>query len=157
MGNNMLSKVSSKNLSESYILIDEGFDELEVIQFLHRFRQEGLYIKSVSLFNKLVFSRHGVGIKADLSMDEAPKDPTPESLLILPTGGHNGDRLRQDARVRSLLQTFQDNKAQVAVTSNNENLIDDLYRLGATQTHKQENGQDLTDFIDILASRIAFT
>lgn len=144
-------------MTESYILIDEGFDELEVVQFLHRFRQEGLYIKSVSLFNKLVFGRHGVGIKADLSLDEAPTAPSPESLLILPTGGHNGDRLRQDARVRSLLQVFQDNKAQVAVTSSNENLIDDLYRLGATQTHKQGNGQALTDFIDILASRIAFT
>ena len=152
----MLSKISSKNMVESYIIIDEGFDELEVIQILHRFRQEGLYIKSISLFNKLVFSYHGVGIKADLSLHEAPQDPTPESLLILPTGGHNGDKLRQDSRVRTLLQTFQDNRAQVAVTGCNENLIDDLYRFGATQTYKQQNGQSLTDFIDILASRIAF-
>ena len=153
----MLSKVSSKNHGESYILIDEGFDELEVIQFLHRFRQEGLYIKTVSLFNKLVFSRHGVGIKADLAFDEAPTDPTPGSLLILPTGGHNGDRLRYDARVRSLLQAFNDNKAQVAVTSSNDTqLIDDIFRVGATQTHKQSSGQKLDEFIDILASRIAF-
>jgi hypothetical protein len=129
---------------------------LEVIQFLHRFRQEGLYIKSVSLFNKLVYSRHGVGIKADLSLDEAPTDPSPESLLILPTGGHNGDRLRKDARVLTLLQAFNNNKAQVAVTRSNENLIDDIYRIGATQTHKQNIGQELAEFVDILASRIAF-
>lgn len=152
----MLSKVSSKKPAESYILIDEGFDELEVIQFLHRFRQEGLYIKSVSLFNKLVFSCHGVGIKADLSLDQAPTDPSPESLLILPTGGLNGDRLRKDARVRTLLQAFNNNKAHVAVTGSNENLIDDIFRLGATQTHKQNSGQELAEFVDILASRIAF-
>ena len=152
----MLPKMSTKNPTESYIIIDEGFDELEVIQFLHKFRQEGLYIKSVSLFNKLVYSRHGVGIKADLSLDEAPTDPSPESLLILPTGGHNGDRLRQDARVRSLLQAFHNNKAQVAVTSGNVNLIDAIYRFGATHTHKQNSGQELAEFVDILASRIAF-
>jgi putative intracellular protease/amidase len=152
----MLPKLSSKNLSESYILIDEGFDELEVIQFLHRFRQEGLHIKSVSLFNKLVFSRHGVGLKADLSLDEAPTDPTPESLLILPTGGHNGDRLRKDARVRTLLQAFNSNKAQVVVSGSDDNLLDDLYRSGMTQTHRQNSGQDLAEFVDILASRIAF-
>lgn len=152
----MLSKGSSKNPVESYILIDEGFDELEVIQFLHRFRQEGLYIKSVSLFNKLVFSRHGVGIKADLSLEEAPTDPSPESLLILPTGGLNGDRLRKDARVRSLLQAFNNNKAQIAVTGRDDNLIDDIYRLGSIHPHKQNSGQPLAEFVDILASRIAF-
>ncbi len=157
MGEIMLSTKSlSKKFTESYILIDEGFDELEVIQFLHRFRQEGLHIKSVSLFNKLVFSRHGVGLKADLSLDEAPTDPAPESLLILPTGGHNGDKLRKDARVRTLLQAFNNNKAQVAVTGNDDNLLDDLYRSGTTQTHRQSSGQELAEFVDILASRIAF-
>lgn len=152
----MLSKLSSKNLSETYILIDEGFDELEVIQFLHRFRQEGLHIKSVSLFNKLVYSHHGVALKADLSLDETPNDPSPDTLLILPTGGHNGDNLRRNARVRSLLQTFTNNKARVAVTGNDESLIDDLYRSGTTQAHRPNTGQDLSEFVDVLASRVAF-
>jgi putative intracellular protease/amidase len=151
----MLNKLSSRNLAETYILIDEGFDELEVIQFLHRFRQEGLHIKSVSLFNKLVFSQHGVGIKADLSIDETPANPSSDTLLILPTGGQNGDNLRRNARVRSLLQTFADHKAKVAVTGNNETLIDDLYRSGATETHRPNNGQALADFVDTLASRVA--
>lgn len=152
----MLSRLSSKNLSETYILIDEGFDELEVIQFLHRFRQEGLHIKTISLFNKLVFSHHGVGIKADLLLDEAPKDPSPDSLLILPTGGHNGDKLRRDARVRMLLQTFTHNKARVAVTENNEMLLDELYRIGTVQTQRPHSGQELAEFVDVLASRVAF-
>lgn len=152
----MLSKGSSKNPVETYILIDEGFDELEVIQVLHRFRQEGLHIKSVSLFNKLVFSRHGVGIKADITIEEALTNPSSESLLILPTGGHNGDRLRKDARVRNLLEVFNNNKAQIAVTGRDDDLIDDIYRLGTIQPHKQNNGQELADFVDILASRIAF-
>jgi putative intracellular protease/amidase len=152
----MLNKLSSKNLAETYILIDEGFDELEVIQFLHRFRQEGLHIKSVCLFNKLVFSHHGVGLKADLSLDETPKDPSPDTLLILPTGGHNGDNLRRNARVRNLLQTFTSNKAKVAVTGNDETLLDELYRSGTMEAHRPNTGQDLSEFVDILASRVAF-
>jgi putative intracellular protease/amidase len=143
-------------MAETYILIDEGFDELEVIQFLHRFRQEGLHIKSVSLFNKLVFSHHGVGLKADLSIDETPTNPSPDTLLILPTGGHNGDNLRRNARVRALLQTFNVNKAKVVVTGNNETLLDELYRSGTTQTHRPNKGLELADFVDVLASRVAF-
>lgn len=152
----MLNKLSSRNMAETYILIDEGFDELEVIQFLHRFRQEGLHIKSVSLFNKLVFSHHGVGLKADLSIDETPTDPSPDTLLILPTGGHNGDNLRRNARVRSLLGTFNVNKAKVVVTGNDETLLDELYRSGTTQAHRPHKGQELADFVDVLASRVAF-
>lgn len=153
----MLSKASTKNLAEAYILIDEGFDELELIQFLHRFRQEGLYIKSVSLFNKLVYSRHGVGIKADLSLEETPSDPSPDSLLILPTGGLNGASLRKDARVRSLLHSFNISNAQVAIIGRDDNLIDDIFRLGITKAHTQNSGQDLAEFANILASRIAYT
>lgn len=152
----MFTNTTTKNLSESYILIDEGFDELEVIQVLHRFRQEGLHIKTVSLFNKLVFSHHGVGLKADLSLDETPKVPSPDTILILPIGGHNSDNLRRNARVRTLLQNFTSNKARVVLTGNDETLIDDLYRSGTTQTHRPNNGQDLSEFVDILASRVAF-
>lgn len=43
-----------KKRTQSYILIGDGFDELEVVYFLHKFRQAGLSIKSVSLFDKLV-------------------------------------------------------------------------------------------------------
>lgn len=152
----MLNKLSSRSTAETYILIDEGFDELEVIQFLHRFRQDGLHIKTISLFNKLVFSHHGVGLKADLSFEEAPTDPSPATLLILPTGGHNGDNIRRNANVRTLLQSFNNNKAKVAVTGNDETLLDDLYRSGTTQTHKPNNGQELAEFVDVLASRVAF-
>jgi putative intracellular protease/amidase len=152
----MLSKTSPKPQPESYILIDDGFDELEVVQFLHKFRQEGLHIKTVSLFSKLVYGRHGVGLKADLSLAETSLAPVPESLLILPTGGDNSERLRRDARVQSLVQNFSTSQAQVAVTDNESNLLDDLYRAGTTQAYRPNTGQPLADFVDILAARVAF-
>jgi putative intracellular protease/amidase len=97
---------SKKKRTPTYILIGDGFDELEVIVFLHKFRQAGLPIKSVSLFNKLVFSRQGVGIKADYALADQPIDPNQDCWLILPSGGRNGDVLRNDARVKTLLKMF---------------------------------------------------
>ncbi len=116
-----------KNRSQSYILIGDGFDELEVIYFLHEFRQAGLSIKSVSLFDKLVYSRQGVGLKADYALADKPFDPSGENcLLILPSGGRNGDALRRDARVKSLLLAFNGGRGQVAVTGSNSSLADDV-------------------------------
>ena len=113
---------SKRKRQQSYILIDDGFDELEVIYFLNKFRQAGLSIKSVSLFDKLVFSRQGVGLKADYALAEQPLDPTKDCLLILPTGGRNGDALRRDARVRSLLQAVDGGNGRIAVTNSKSQL-----------------------------------
>ena len=68
---------------DTYILIGDGFDELEVIYFLHKFRRAGLPIKSVSLYGPLVFSRQGVGLKADYQLAEKPFDQNKDFLLIL--------------------------------------------------------------------------
>jgi hypothetical protein len=95
-------------------------------------------------------------LKADLSLAETSLAPVPESLLILPTGGDNSERLRRDARVQSLVQNFSTSQAQVAVTDNESNLLDDLYRAGTTQAYRPNTGQPLADFVDILAARVAF-
>ena len=67
----------------SFILIGDGFDELEVIYLIHKFRQAGLLIKIVGLFNKLVYSRQGVGIKADYVLAEHPFDNLSEDCLLI--------------------------------------------------------------------------
>lgn len=121
------SRNSKKAKTRSFILIGDGFDELEVVYLIHKFRQAGLLIKSVSLFNKLVYSRQGVGIKADCALAEHPFDSVSEDcLLILPTGGRNGETLRQDARIRPLLQLVNERHGRVAVTDSQSNLARDL-------------------------------
>ncbi|GIK57161.1 MAG: hypothetical protein BroJett015_28240 [Chloroflexota bacterium] len=116
--------------TKSFILIGDGFDEFEVVYLIHKFRQAGLPIKSVSLFNKLVYSRQGVGIKADCALAEHPFDNVAEDcLLILPTGGQNGETLRQDARVRPLLQLVKERHGRVAVTDGQSSLARDLCQI----------------------------
>ena len=117
---------SKKKRTPTYMLIGDGFDELEVIVFLHKFRQAGLPIKSVSLFNKLVFSRQGVGIKADYALADQPIDPNQDCWLVLPSGGRNGDVLRNDARVKTLLKTFNLGQGSVILTNGSNLLADDV-------------------------------
>jgi len=138
--------------SQAYILIGDGFDELEVVYFLHKFRQAGLSIKSVSLFDRLVYSRQGVGLEADYALADKPFDEQRECLLILPAGGRNGDMLRRDARVKSLLQTLNASKAEIAVTDADSHLADDVDRLMSRPTYQPGFGQDLGEFVDLLAS-----
>jgi putative intracellular protease/amidase len=146
-----------KNRSQSYILIGDGFDELEVIVFLHKFRQAGLSIKSVSLFDKLVYSRQGVGLKADYALADRPVDPAAECLLILPAGGRNGEVLRQDARVKSLLQAFNDGRGQVVISDDVGYLADDVGQvLTERPTLRRHAEQGLEDFVDSLADRLTY-
>lgn len=148
---------SRKHRPQSYILIGDGFDELEVITFLHRFRQAGLSIKSVSLFNKLVFSRQGVGLKADYELADRPFLADSDCLLILPSGGRNEEMLRKDARVRSLLESFKKGNGRIAVTTDRSHLADDVAELVPNCAPIQPMaGQNLTDFVNDLAEQAAY-
>jgi putative intracellular protease/amidase len=152
-----MTLLSRKHGIPAYILIGEGFDELEVVYVLHKFRQVGLFIKSVSLFGQLVYSRQGIGLKADLRLCDRPFDPLAPCILILPSGGYNGDMLRHDARLKSLLETINIGEGYVAVTDSGLNLANDVQQVVTERPlfHPQP-GQHLEEFISILADRITY-
>ena len=148
---------NKKNRAQAYILIGDGFDELEVVYFLHKFRQAGLLIKSVSLFNKLVYSRQGVGLKADYALADQPFDPLGECLLILPSGGSNGEKLRHDARIKSLLESVNLGRGSVAVTDGNSTLADDVGQLLTHRpTFRRRIDQELEDFVESLTDQVVY-
>lgn len=148
---------TKRRRSQAYILIGDGFDEYEVIYFLHCFRQQGLPIKSVSLFDKLVYSKQGVGLKADYALAERPFDPHSDCLLILPSGGQNGDRLRHDARVRSLLESVNRGSGRIVITDTQSELANDLAQVMQTPPYCARQGdQPLEDFVSSLADRMVY-
>lgn len=148
---------SRKSRSQTYILIGDGFDEYEVIYFLHKFRQHGLPIKSVSLFDKLVFSRQGVGIKADYALADKPFDPLEDCLLILPSGGRNGEKLRHDARIKSLLETVNAGFGRVVLTDSEDALATDVENLLTERPSLLKRiDERLEDFVESLADRIVY-
>ena len=140
----------------AYLLIGDGFDELEVVTFLHRFRRTGLFIKSVSLFGQLVYSRQGIGLKTDYRLCDRPFDPLTSALFILPSGGYNGDMLRHDARIKSMLKTIDLGKGYVAVTDSGQNLTNDVHQIMTKRPLLHPfPGQDLDSFITTLIDRIS--
>jgi len=148
---------SKKRRTPTYILIGDGFDELEVVVFLHKFRQAGLPIKSVSLFNKLVFSRQGVGIKADFALADHPIDPNQDCWLVLPSGGRNGDVLRNDVRVKSLLKTFNLGQGSIIITDSGSELAVDVSSIVPDRPSFLRNtSENLEEFVDGLADQVVF-
>lgn len=145
---------NKKKKTDTYILIGDGFDELEVVYVLHKFRQAGLRIKSVSLFDKLVFSRQGVGLKADYELADRPFQSADNCLLILPTGGRNGEALRRDARVKSLLDLFKNGQGSLAVTDSKSDLANDLNNFMARPAFHPNSDQTLDEFVDMLAGQV---
>jgi putative intracellular protease/amidase len=149
-------KNSGKGTTPSYILIGNGFDELEVVSFLHTFRQAGLGIKSISLHDKLVYSQQGVALKADLLLADAHVNPRQGCLFILPAAGRNGETLRHDARVKTLLEAFCDGQCAIVVTDGPSSLAEDI----ATQIappHRPQPGETLETFIQSLVECLLFS
>lgn len=146
-----------KKRPQTYILIGDGFDELEVVYFLHTFRKAGLPIKSISLFNKLVTSRQGVSLKTDYALAEHPFDPADDYVLILPSRGRNADALRHDARIMDLLKNLNQGKGRVVITENTGTLVTDVHEIVTSRpTYHPSAGEQLHEFVETLANQIAF-
>lgn len=148
-------KNKNRRKTPSYILIGNGFDELEVVTFLHNFRQAGLGIKSISLHDKLVYSQQGVALKADLLLADTTLNPHQECLFILPAADQNGETLRHDARVKSLLEALSDGKGAIAVTDGPSSLADDVASQIAPP-HRPQPGESLNSFIQSLVEHLLF-
>ena len=146
-----------KKRPQTYILIGDGFDELEVIYFLHTFRRAGLSIKSISLFNKLVTSRQGVSLKTDYALAEHPFDPADDYVLILPSRGRNSDALRHDARIKVLLENLNRGKGRVVITEGSGILATDVGEIVTSRpTYQPRRDEQLPEFVKTLADKIAF-
>ena len=148
------NKAKSKRMP-SYILIGEGFDELEVVSVIHKFRCAGLRIQSVSLFDRLVYGRQGLAIRTDHQLADNPFPAGSDCLLILPAGGRNEEALRRDVRVRTLLLTMGQLGGRVAVTQGQGHLAQDVRSLINRPTYQPESNQDFGAFVDMLADRVA--
>ena len=150
-------RTSKKKRTPTFILIGDGFDEYEVVYFIHKFRQQGLPIKSVSLFDKLVYSRQGVGIKTDYALADKPFGSKNDWVLVLPSGGRNGDKLRRDARVRTLLESMCHGSGKVIITDGTSELATDVEQVFTKRPFLlRRNDEGLEDFVDTLADRMVY-
>jgi hypothetical protein len=105
----------------------------------------------------LVFSRQGVGIKADFALADKPIDLNQDCWIVLPSGGRNGDVLRNDVRVKSLLETLNLGLGSVIVTDDASQLADDVSALVTQRPSLLRNStQNLEDFVEGLTDQVVY-
>ena len=67
-----------------YVFLGTGFEEVEAITPVDLLRRAGVEVLTVGLNGKTIYGGHGIGIEADITIDEM--DLTDIDMLILPGG-----------------------------------------------------------------------
>jgi 4-methyl-5(b-hydroxyethyl)-thiazole monophosphate biosynthesis len=67
-----------------YILLGTGFEETEAIAPLDLLRRAGVEVMTVGINGKIVYGGHGIGVEADITIDEM--DLTQLEMIVLPGG-----------------------------------------------------------------------
>ena len=67
-----------------YMLLGTGFEETEAIAPLDLLRRAGVEVLTVGLNGKTIYGGHGIGVEADITIDQM--DLTNLDMIILPGG-----------------------------------------------------------------------
>ena len=67
-----------------YMLLGTGFEETEAIAPLDLMRRAGIQVMTVGINSKVVYGGHGIGVEADITLEEL--DLTDLEMIVLPGG-----------------------------------------------------------------------
>ena len=67
-----------------YMLLGTGFEETEAIAPLDLLRRAGVEVKTVGLNGKVIYGSHGIGVEADMEINQM--DLKDLEMIILPGG-----------------------------------------------------------------------
>ena len=95
-----------------YMLLANGFEEVEALAPLDMLRRAGLDAKTVSIEeSRTVCGAHGISVFADLMPEEAGSEI---SLLILPGGMPGAERLDQSPVTDQMIQSATKSHGRIA-------------------------------------------
>lgn len=88
-----------------YILLAEGFEEIEALTVVDILRRGDIKIKSVAIGNDLmVMGAHGIPVKADMLFDK--EEILKGEMLILPGGGRGTQNLKDSGLVIDIIKEY---------------------------------------------------
>ena len=67
-----------------YILLGTGFEEIEALTPVDLLRRAGVEVRTVGLNGKTVYGGHGIGVEADVTVEET--DFSGAEMIVLPGG-----------------------------------------------------------------------
>lgn len=99
-------------MKKSYLLLADGFEEIEALGTLDILRRAGMDVLTVSINPSFqVTGAHGVTVMADLMMEDEMGEP---EWVILPGGMPGAQNLADDHRVRHMLEKQNDTEGYIA-------------------------------------------
>jgi 4-methyl-5(b-hydroxyethyl)-thiazole monophosphate biosynthesis len=84
-----------------YVLLADGFEEIEALAPVDILRRAGLAVQTVGITGRTVYGAHGIAVEADIAPEEASE---PLDLLMLPGGMPGASNLDQAPAVDALLE-----------------------------------------------------
>ena len=107
-----------------YMLLGTGFEETEAIAPLDLLRRAGVEIKTVGINGKTIYGGHGIGVEADLLLEDV--DPTDVEMVILPGGLGGVASARASQKALDLLSYAWKNDKFVAAICAGPTVLADL-------------------------------
>lgn len=107
-----------------YMLLGTGFEETEAITPLDLLRRADIAVMTVGINGKTVYGGHGIGIEADITLEEM--DLTDLDMIILPGGLGGVASARASAPAMEALRFAWDNGKFVAAICAGPTVLADL-------------------------------
>ncbi len=139
-----------------YMLLGTGFEETEAVAPLDLLRRAGISVLTVGINGKTVYGSHGIGIEADITIDEL--DLTELEMIILPGGLGGVASARASQAAMDALAFAWENDKYVAAICAGPTVLADLHitdnknvtcypscETGMGDAHVQENAAAVRD------------
>ncbi len=108
-----------------YMLLGTGFEEIEAIAPCDLLRRAGVEVQTVGVDGKIVSGSHGIGIAADITIDQL--DPAQMEMVILPGGLGGVASLRASQPALKAVQYAWEHEKFVAAICAGPTVLADLH------------------------------
>ncbi len=108
-----------------YVLLGTGFEEMEAITPIDLMRRAGIQVLSVGVTGKTVYGSHGIGIEADILLEEI--DLTDLEMIVLPGGLGGVASARASEGALNALRFAWENGKYVAAICAGPTVLADLH------------------------------
>ena len=108
-----------------YVLLGTGFEETEAIAPIDLLRRAGIQVLTVGLNGKVIRGGHGIGVEADITVDEM--DLTDLEMIVLPGGLGGVASIRACEKAMDAIAFAHANRRFVAAICAGPTVLADLH------------------------------
>ena len=114
-----------------YVLLGTGFEEVEAIAPIDLMRRAGVEVLTVGIGSKTFYGGHGIGVEADITLEEM--DLTNLEMIVLPGGLGGVASIRASRAAMDAVAFAAENRRYVAAICAGPTVLADL---GITDSRK---------------------